>query len=529
MPFTPGSGAENAGYAVTYGDLGETNRMNLVRMLDQQNQERQDKIQAQQQADAAHKFALQKYYGKEFDPSNYDTQNDLNKRITDMSSEGLKSVSDLINSGASDEDVESAANQAVGKLRQTYQLGTALQRNIDTSLEGYKNDKTLAPYFGNIKKNAELNILYKKDPATGKLVLKSNDELAQLDPEHNYAADILQNHPELIVPGNVDWQGFKKAFTPVSQELSGAHYTAPGVKSKNDFKATWLDGLQDLVKDDKGVYHVITKSEPIVTTDANGKEVKIDALPKSTLDVLQSTPGMKAQLDVATMHYLAQHSPNVSVEPGTPAFENAKAIMAYQMMRDFGAKAISDKHDESRAGLRIRMDMGVPMPGSGNGSKSGEDLKAQTQASFNDITDVPFTGDNGVKGTIVNGQFQPAKRGLFAPLYGPKYDGGELIGTLPIDNLPVSVFNAVTAGNSKNNITGEKDDIDRPTGQVKVKIKDGEITAIKTDHGWFDVNSRENANIKLQNSTTSMKSKEHYKLPDTQKKPNNSELPVFNN
>jgi hypothetical protein len=511
----PGSGAQNAGYAVTYGDLGETNRNNLVRMLDQQNQARQDQADAQQQADAAHKFALQKYYGKEFDPSNYNTQNDLNQRITQMSGDSLKRVSDLINSGASDQDIEAAANQEVGGLRQTYQLGTALQNNINTSLEGYKADKTLAPYYGALAKNTELNVLYKKDPATGKLVLKSNDELSQLDPSHNYAADVLQNNPQLVMPGNVDWQGYKKAFTPVSQELSGEHYTSPGVKSKNDFKATWLDGLQNLVRDDKGAYHVSTLSDPITTTDANGKQVQIDALPQSSIDTMQSTPGMKAQLDVATMHYLAQHSPNVSVAPGTPAFENAKRIMAYQMTKDWGAKSISDKQSVNKSEALTKIELGYPMPGSGGAAAGNKN--DETQASFSDISNTPFVGDNGVKGTITNGQFQPAKRGAFAPLYGtPKYNGGEMTGTIPISNLPLSVRDAVAKWSPHNDIKNEIDPTTfDPTNQVKVKIENGQVTGVMTKSGqWFDVNSRTNSDIKLQNSKTSIKNKQNYKLPD---------------
>jgi hypothetical protein len=230
---------------------------------------------------------------------------------------------------------------------------------------------------------------------------------------------------------------------------------------------------------------------------------------------MQSTPGAKAKLDVATMQYLAQHSPNVSVEPGTPAFEMAKRAMVYEMFDKNAPKRISKGQDINKSGSLIRMELGYPMPGSSNGSKSGEDLKQETQASFNDITDVPFVGDNGVVGTISNGKFQPRKGILGA--FTPKYDGSEVEGSIPLDKLPVSVFNAVTAGNSKNDITGEKDNVGDPIGKVKVKITDGQITAIKTDHGWFDVNSRQNANIKVENTTRSIKDKEKYKLPDANK------------
>lgn len=528
MPYVPGSGASNAGYAVTYGDLGETNRMNLVRMLDQQNEERQQRLEAQQQADAAHKFALQKYYGKEFDPNNFDTGTDLNQRLSDMAGGSLKRVSDLINSGASDEDIQNAANQEVTGLQKTYQIGTTVKRNIDASLEGLQGDKTLAPYLGSLKKQSFVNALYTKDPQTGKLRLKTDQELSQIDPNQNFAGDILQHNPQLVVPGDVDYNGLLKTFPVANQKLDGAWYSSPGVKHKSNFDASWYDGVQKLVKDDKGVYGIQTANEPIVTTDANGNKIKINQIPESVINTMQSTPGAKAKLDVATMQYLAQHSPEVSVEPGTPAFETAKRAMVYEMFDKSAPKRISKGQDETKSASLIRMELGYPMPGA-KGTDTGNQ-SADIKASFNDITDVPFVGDNGVQGTIKDGKFQQGKINKF---FGTGYDGGEVEGTIPIAKLPISVFNAVTASNAKNNISGEvaeKDDIknnilkgDR-TGKVKVKINNGEISAIKTDHGWFDVNSRENANINILNKTRSIKDKIPQNLPDAKK---NDPLGIF--
>jgi hypothetical protein len=274
MPDAPGTGALNAGYAVTYGDLGETNRTNLVNLLDRQNQEHQDKIDAQQKADAAHKFALQKYYGPEFDPSNYATLTDMDKRLPDMAEALHKKVSDLIYKGASDQDIENEANQGAATLRNMYQIGTSIKRNIDASAEGLKGDKGID--LGALNLQSNLMAFYKKDPTTGQLVPKSDAEVGQLDPQYNYAADILQNHPEWVAKnkGNVDWVGMKKAFPAISQDVSGAHYTSPGVKSKHDAKATIYDGLQTVSKDKNGVYQVSTLSDPVITTDANGNQIR---------------------------------------------------------------------------------------------------------------------------------------------------------------------------------------------------------------------------------------------------------------
>jgi hypothetical protein len=503
----PGSGALNAGYAVTYGDLGETNRMNLVNLLDRQNQERQDKIDAQKQADEAHKFALQKYYGKEFDPNNFDTGTDLNQAINEALLKGKKNLAEIINNpNSSDEDIDNAAQQALTPAMKLYQIGTAVKRNVDGSVEGLKGDKNLD--VGSLQKQAYVNALYTRDPQTGKLRLKNDQELSQIDPEHNYAADILQNHPELVAKGDVDYNGFLKTLPVANQKLTGEWYSSPGVKHKSAFDASWYDGAQKLVQDNKGAYHITTANDPIQTTDANGNPVTINQIPQSVINTMQSTPGAKAKLDVATMQYLAQHSPNVSVEPGTPAFETAKKAMVYEMLDKNAPKRISQGQEVNKSAALTRIELGYPMPGQGGGGTATDKL-SQTQASFNDINDTPFVGDNGMVGNINNGQFTQKKGVLSA--FSPKYDGGEITGSIPIEKLPISVRDAVASWSKGNDITSEKDDLGDPTNMVKVKINNGVVTGVKTKSGqWFDVNSLTNANIKQQNSTVTMKQKQHY-------------------
>jgi len=516
MPDAPGSGALNAGYAVTYGDLGETNRMNLVNLLDRQNEERQQRLYERQKADEAHKFALQKYYGSEFDPKNYASLTDIDKRLPDMADGLYKKVSDLIFKGASDQDIDRVANQGVASLRNMYQIGTALKRNIDASAEGLKGDPGID--LGALNLHSNLMAFYKKDPNTGQLIPKTNEEVAQLNPQYNYAADILKNHPNWVSKGKgvVDWNGMQKLFMPKTQELSGEHYTSPGVKSKNDFKATWLDGLQDLTKDDKGVYHVTTVSDPIITKDANGNEVKIGALPESTINTMQSTPGAKANMDVATMKYLAQH--NLSAEPGTQAFEDTKRIMGYQMMKDFAAKSISDKSSVNKSASLIRMELGYPMPGSGQKALTPEEQKAAITASFNDITGVRFIGNNGAEGRIENGKLVGFKGGI-----KNLFNGGVVEGKVPIEQLPLSLIRGVEAYAPNVSLTGKKytDEAkeagydpqkqmqaDADKGMVDVKVKNGVVVGIRTDNGpYFSVDDKVQSQINIDNKLRSIKNK----------------------
>jgi hypothetical protein len=243
-------------------------------------------------------------------------------------------------------------------------------------------------------------------------------------------------------------------------------------------------------------------------------------------------------MDVATQRWLAQNYPDQpQPAPGTQHFEDMKRIMGFQMMKDFGAKAISDKTDENRSALRIRLDLGGSLPGQG---KEVKDVSTpDISASFKDINGADFESSDGkVKGTIENGVFQPAKKGVFSPLFGATYKPGqEMTGTIPVDKLPASVYRAAKAYIQDNDITGEKElVVDKdgnpetnkegnqtgrklPTNRVKVKIGgDGQIQAIRTDKGWFDVGDRENSNVNLLNKTRSIKNKIEGKLPDAKNK-----------
>jgi hypothetical protein len=498
----PGSGALNAGYAVTYGDLGEANRMNLVRYLDQQNQDRQDKIDAQQQADAAHKFALQKYYGKEFDPSNFDTQTDLNQRLSDMASGSLKRVSDLINSGASDEDIDNAANQELSGIQKTYQVASAVKRNIDTSMEGLQSDKTLAPYLGSLKKQAFINALYTKDP-NGKVRLKTDQELSQIDPNQNFAGDILQNNPQLVVPGNIDWNAQLKKFTPKTFKNSGEYYSSPGVKKTGSYEAQYYDGAQKIATDKKGVTSVETANDPIFTKDANGNPVKIDQAPDYVMTALQSTPGEKANMDVATQRWLAQHYPNSpQPAPNTPEFEVAKKNMVYDGLNKLSPKLISSSDKVNESAAKIRLDLGYPMPGSGKGTTIEQD-QADVNKSFNSISGVKYYKDSGVGvvpvGNIVNGKADG------------QVQNGEVL--MKLEDLPIAIRNAVakySPGNDVSGIVTGRRKVNKE-GLLQVELKDGVVSGVMTDKGqWFRATDLTNANIKEQNTTLPMKQKQHY-------------------
>jgi hypothetical protein len=275
------------------------------------------------------------------------------------------------------------------------------------------------------------------------------------------------------------------------------------VKHKSNFDASWYDGAQKLVQDDKGAYKIQTANEPVQTTDANGNPVQVNQIPQSVINTMQSTPGAKAKLDVATMQYLGQH--NISAEPNTPAFETAKKAMVYEMLDKNAPKRISQGQDVNKSAALTRIELGYPMPGS---QKSSPETQTQdVQAAFNDITDTPFVGDDGTSGNIVNGKLSDKYKGV-----GSTPSMGEVTGKIPLNKLPLSVRDAVANYSKGNDVTGIKQGRrDVPTGEVRVKLKDGAVVGVMTDAGqWFDVTSRLNSNIKQQNSTLPMKQKQHY-------------------
>jgi hypothetical protein len=234
---------------------------------------------------------------------------------------------------------------------------------------------------------------------------------------------------------------------------------------------------------------------------------------------MQSTPGAKANMDVATQRWLAQNYPDQpQPAPGTQHFEDAKRIMGYEMTKDFGAKAISDKTDVNKSPLVIREEMGLPMPGSSRNTLTPEEQNSAITASFNDITGARFIGNNGAEGTIENGKLVGFKGGL-----KNLFNGGVVEGKVPVEQLPLSLMRAVAAYSPNTSITGKKytDEekeagydsekqmqADADKGMVDVKVKNGVVVGVRTDNGpYFSVDDKIQSQINQTNKLLSIKNK----------------------
>lgn len=507
--FVPGSGGNNAGYAVVYPD-NDLQRMQIANNMHQANLERQQRLEQQRKEETAHRYALNKYYGNQFDFDKFDTATDLDKNINDLLIQGKRELEDVLNTpGVSDEDIDRAANEAIIPAMKLSQVGKSIKRNIDGTVAAY--DKKDGIDTGSLAKQAYIQALYKPDPKTGKLVLKNTDELNQIDPEHNYAADIVNNTPQLVSKGNVDYMEGLKGWASQPVGDSGEYYDAQGIKHKGSWKTNIYTGLQQIEKDGKGVARVATVNNAIPITDANGnpvidpntgKQVLINQAPEILMNRLQDTPGKKAAMDVATIKYLQSHPATAgeSAIPGTPGFEIAKRAMAYDQLQNL-TKRVNISKGEQAPAFVIKNMLGIA-PGGGSGQTSAQQNN-DIKASFNDITNARFIGNNGAEGRIENGKLVGFKGGIKSFL-----NRGVVEGIMPVEQLPLSIRDAVAKYSPKNDITGKKYEGTKSPGYVDVKTKNGVVTGIRTDSGqWFELNNLTQAEINDENKVRSIKNK----------------------
>lgn len=366
----PGSGALNAGYAVVYDNSGDMQRMQLANVMQQQNEERQNRLLAQQKADEAHRFALQKYYGEKFDPNNFHTKTLLDTELNDRANKAISDMALLIGEkGMSDQDISIAANKKATALSNFYQLGKLIRRNIDTTTQSYKGVKGIN--LGLASKLAEADAIYKKDKY-GNLVFKDDDELAKIDPEHDYVSDIIQKRPWLVANGNIDFNELYKSFPEVSRSVENKWSPSPGVSKTESQNFTFRDGIQRLAQDKNGVYNAETAYETMEVTDSNGDKHVIKLLPENVLGALQKDIGIKANLDVLTKRYLDSHpsTANQDAAPDTPDFETAKRAMLYNVFSKFNPPKSAEKHNQTNSAALERIKLGYPMPGSSRSSVS---------------------------------------------------------------------------------------------------------------------------------------------------------------
>src|ERR1019366_1915026 len=206
-----GSGALNAGAAVDLGTQAPEN-LKLAGYLNQQNMAQQYRQDRMNQAAQAHKDALQKYYGNQFDIDKFDTKTALNEPIDDILSKGRQTVADAIQKGIDGGDLEKIQQQALAPAVQLFQKGTLIQQNLAQTSAALKTDPGIdsdAVYKGGM-----LAALYDQDPNTGKYIPKTGADLAAVDPEKDYGKEFISNHPELAAKGGVNWEGNIAKFAP---------------------------------------------------------------------------------------------------------------------------------------------------------------------------------------------------------------------------------------------------------------------------------------------------------------------------
>ena len=486
-----GDGASQAGFAVAFpADNG--NKLKLADYFQQQQNMQANRDAAKAQAIQVHKDALAKYYGDQFDPSKFDTKTALNDQIDTYLSKGHQAVSDAIQSGQDGGDLERTMQQAITPALQLYQKGSLIKANIDKTAAALKDDKGIDTDA--LSKVATLQALYNKNP-DGTYTIKSPQDLAQVDPEHDYSKDILNNNPELVSKAGVDVEGNLAKFKPSSVKSTGSYYSSPGVKVKGQHEATYLTGVQQYNKDANGVDQITTSDTPINTTDANGNPVTIHQVPDEVVNQFQQTVGGKAALDVATKKY-AQTNGLPNAQPGTQVFEQMKKAMLYDMIDKTAPKHISQTQDVTTAPVVIKQELGIPTH---NPAWDSNTQVNQTPPSFSKISDAKvYVNSGGIGLTVPVGTVQDGK------VSGDAVPMGSAEAKIKMSDLPDAYVAAANKFDTKNDITGDKGD-DRkktPTGFVTVKLYDKKIVGIKTDKGnWFSTDDLGSVQDKELNST----------------------------
>ena len=494
--------ASNLGFATIYEpDNGQ--KLKLAAYFHQQNEAELQRQQQRDQAIQAHQFALDKYYGNQFDPKDFDTNTALDEQINDYLAKGHQQVSEAIQNKIDGADLDRIVQQSLAPAIQLHQKGSLIKSNIDATATALKPDKGIDTDA--LRKEATLRALYNRSP-DGKYTIKNMQDLAQVDPEHDYSKDILDQNPELVSTGGVDVEGKLAKMIPQNFKSSGSYYSSPGVKRKGSFEANYFQGAQKLTQDPDGAYKVVTADNPIVTKDATGNPVTIHQVPDEVLSHFSQTVGDRAALDVATKKYLTDNN-LPALQPGSQGFDQAKKAMLYDQIENIGPKKISETHDVTTAPIVIKNELGLINP-------TPAQPAIQNQTGFDKISNVPFYQQGTVNGTDITAKGGTINNGTINNL-----PPGTNEVKIRLQDLPEEYRGAAKKLSSDNDITGDKNPNDnsverslrnKPTGYATLQVVNGNLTGIKTDKGTFltpdDLNTVQTNEL---NKTLPMKQKIH--------------------
>lgn len=229
--------------------------------------------------------------------------------------------------------------------------------------------------------------IMKVDPATGKLTLRSAEEMT---PDTDYAGELIKTAPERYFR-NPEIEMIKQFKLLPGNDFadSRGYYTRPGVKAKGSWEAKDIKGFQEVVKDEDGVATTTrVKREPVTI----GK-MKVDALPQKEYDQFIGSNANRFRFEASFNSFLKQH-PNEqirNINPYSPEADDLKRAYAFNILQGYFPDGSNFKtvKDEQKSTYVIKNELGIPNSRSGGSGdtdkKDGTDY-IQAYENIDEVT-----------------------------------------------------------------------------------------------------------------------------------------------
>lgn len=314
-------------------------------------QQRQEALQRKQQQDNED---MVKYMTQQLDFNKFATGTAADSVINDWLNGMFMKYADRIkqNKGESMSNILFDMQQDVNKLKGYTTKVKAIRDRVKTETDTFAKDNPDVD-ASVLERNSLTAALFKRDPATGQPVLKDPDEM---DLNQSYVQNQIRNKEDEVF--KQDYSVFSNLAnkTPGVKLKGNVGDDVKGVKTKRAWEAE-LKPFEEFVTDKEGQYTGV-RIKFDVKKDANGMPVKgkdgkeIRMLPKDVYDNFIGNTGNEYRVR-AELKRQANRAGKY-IDPNTPEGEEAKRIIAYDLLNAFRPQGtfsfIDDKNQDAWVG-----------------------------------------------------------------------------------------------------------------------------------------------------------------------------------
>lgn len=357
----------NADFAVTLPDRSAQNAA-LANQLYERGERRRLQEEREQKEQLQRQDALTKYVGDQFDDPNFLTGTSYDPVINNKLAESKQKYADILRKNPMtsmpelqfmmSKDLASVSNMA------------ATIKNVRTSVEAQTQefDKLKGIDGKAVRMLALNNFLYKTDPKTGKKTLK---DVTELDPNKNYVAEVMEQHPEVYLNENEAW-GEALKNTPtigVGNTVATAH---AGVRRKTKY-AGKIYPFQQVLTDEKGqeIADASGRAQYGLRSQVakiDGKPIVLDGKPLQIMDddvysSFVSNPAINASLLKGLKNFNAEQTKNGKpvIRNGTPEAELIKNHLLHERLKDERAPDFKHEDITTEASFLEKQQAGIPL------------------------------------------------------------------------------------------------------------------------------------------------------------------------